>query len=123
MSFALAGKLQSTAPLGAFFFLFFKEEAAGTSSVVQGLRLCGSQCRGPGFNPWSGNLIPHTTIKSSHGTWRGVTSQSGQRLKASTGCGSSSCKQREMKDWSYVKRGKTQEMIGVTGFHCSAMEY
>ena len=23
-----------------------------------------SQCRGPGFNPWSGNLIPHATTKS-----------------------------------------------------------
>ena len=27
--------------------------------------LC-SQSRGPGFDPWSGNQIPHTTIKSSH---------------------------------------------------------
>ena len=26
----------------------------GTSLVVQWVRLC-SQCRGPGFNPWSGN--------------------------------------------------------------------
>ena len=25
-----------------------------------------SQCRGPGFNPWSGNQIPHATTKSSH---------------------------------------------------------
>ena len=22
-----------------------------------------SQCRGPGFNPWSGNYVPHTTTK------------------------------------------------------------
>ena len=25
-----------------------------------------SQCRGPGFNPWSGNWIPHASTKSSH---------------------------------------------------------
>ena len=25
-----------------------------------------SQCRGPRFDPWSGNLIPHATTKSSH---------------------------------------------------------
>ena len=25
-----------------------------------------SQCRGSGFNPLSGNYIPHTTTKSSH---------------------------------------------------------
>ena len=25
-----------------------------------------SQCRGPMFNPWSGNYIPHATAKSSH---------------------------------------------------------
>ena len=27
-----------------------------------------SQCRGRGFNPWSGNWIPHTTVKSTHAT-------------------------------------------------------
>ena len=27
-----------------------------------------SQCTGPGFNPWSGNWIPRTTVKSSHAT-------------------------------------------------------
>ena len=25
-----------------------------------------SQCREPGFNPWSGKLIPHATAKSLH---------------------------------------------------------
>ena len=25
-----------------------------------------SQCRGSGFDPWSGNEIPHVAIKSSH---------------------------------------------------------
>ena len=25
-----------------------------------------SQCRGPGFNPWSGNWIPQATTESSH---------------------------------------------------------
>ena len=24
-----------------------------------------SQCRGPGFNPWSGNQVPHAAIQSS----------------------------------------------------------
>ena len=27
-----------------------------------------SQCRGPGFNPWSGNWSLHVTTKSSHAT-------------------------------------------------------
>ena len=25
-----------------------------------------SECRGPGFDPWSGNEIPHATTKSFH---------------------------------------------------------
>ena len=25
-----------------------------------------SQCWGPGFSPWSGNQLPHTTAKSLH---------------------------------------------------------
>ena len=25
-----------------------------------------SQCRGPRFNPWSGNYIPHASTKNSH---------------------------------------------------------
>ena len=25
----------------------------------------GSQCRGPGFDPWSGNWIPYATAESS----------------------------------------------------------
>ena len=33
------------------------------SPVAKTLR---SQCRGPGFNPWSGNLIPYAATKSSH---------------------------------------------------------
>ena len=28
----------------------------------------GSQCRGPRFNPWLGNWIPHATTKSLHPT-------------------------------------------------------
>ena len=27
-----------------------------------------SQCRGPGFHPWSGSHIPHSTTKSLHAT-------------------------------------------------------
>ena len=34
--------------------LMFSQICQGTSLVVQWLRLC-SQCRGPGFDPWSGN--------------------------------------------------------------------
>ena len=26
-----------------------------------------SRCRGPGFDPWSGNQIPHAATQSSHG--------------------------------------------------------
>ena len=33
------------------------------SLVVKWLRLC-SQCKGPGFNPWSGNQISHATSES-----------------------------------------------------------
>ena len=32
----------------------FKVYLYGTTLVAQQLRLC-SQCRGPGFSPWSGN--------------------------------------------------------------------
>ena len=35
-----------------------------TFLVVQWLRLC-SQCRGPRFDPWSGNWIPHAAVKIS----------------------------------------------------------
>ena len=41
-----------------------KEVVRGTSLTGQWLRLC-SQCRGPGFNPWSGNQIPHTATKNA----------------------------------------------------------
>ena len=43
-------------------YLKFKK---GTSLVVQGLRLC-SQCRGPRFDPWLGNWIPHAATKTQH---------------------------------------------------------
>ena len=39
---------------------------SGTSVVVQWLRLCAPNAEGPGFNPWSGNQVPHTTIRSLH---------------------------------------------------------
>ena len=42
-----------------------QEAHTGTSLVVQRLRLH-TQCRGPGFNPWSGNQIPHATMKTWH---------------------------------------------------------
>ena len=29
-------------------------------------KILSSQCRGPGFDPWSGNEIPHATTKSLH---------------------------------------------------------
>ena len=34
-----------------------------------------SQCRGPGFNPWSGNYIPLATTKSSHAATKTQRSQ------------------------------------------------
>ena len=40
------------------------ENDAGTSLVVQWLKTSCSQCRGPGFHPWSGTWIPHTAPKS-----------------------------------------------------------
>ena len=39
-----------------------RKEAAGTSLVVQWLRLC-FQCRVPGFDPWLGNWIPYAATK------------------------------------------------------------
>ena len=29
-----------------------------------------SQCRGPGFDPWSGNYIPHAATKIPHATMK-----------------------------------------------------
>ena len=45
------------------YFVFYLKTKTGTSLVVQQLGLH-SQCKGPSFNPWSGNQIPHvaTTI-------------------------------------------------------------
>ena len=34
-----------------------------------------SQCRGPGFDPWSGKYIPHATSKSPHATTKTQCSQ------------------------------------------------
>ena len=34
-----------------------------------------SQCRRPGFNPWSGNCIPQATAKSSHTIAKAPTCQ------------------------------------------------
>ena len=33
------------------------------------------QCRGPGFDPWSGNQLPHATTKSSHAAVKARPSQ------------------------------------------------
>ena len=38
----------------------------GTSLVGQWLRLHPPNARGPGFNHWSGNQIPHASTKNSH---------------------------------------------------------
>ena len=40
-----------------------------------------SQCRGPGFNPWSGNWIPHATTKSPHAATKTWCSQINTHLK------------------------------------------
>ena len=50
------------------------EIKSSTSLLVQWLRLC-SQCRRPGFDPWSGNWISHATIESSNAS---VKTQHGQ---------------------------------------------
>ena len=42
--------------------------------MVQRLRL-GSQCRGSGFDPWSGNSIPHATTKILHAATKTQLSQ------------------------------------------------
>ena len=34
-----------------------------------------SQCMGPGFDPWSGNLIPYAATKSSHAATKTQCSQ------------------------------------------------
>ena len=34
-----------------------------------------SQCRGPGFNPWSGNKIPHAATKTEYATTKTRQSQ------------------------------------------------
>ena len=31
-----------------------------------------SQCRGPGFDPWSGNQVPHAATKRSHPTTKKI---------------------------------------------------
>ena len=43
----------------------FKEKTAGlaTGPVAKTLH---SQCRAPGFDPWTGNQIPHAANKGSH---------------------------------------------------------
>ena len=38
-------------------------KVTGTSLVAQWLRLCTPNAGGAGFNPWSGNYIPHATTK------------------------------------------------------------
>ena len=49
-----------------------KDVKLGTSLVVQWLRLCTPNAGGPGFDPWSGNEIPHATSKSSSATTKGL---------------------------------------------------
>ena len=43
--------------------LALKTPSTGTSLVVQWLRLRILNAGGPGFDPWSGNWIPHATAK------------------------------------------------------------
>ena len=42
----------------------------GTSLVVQRLRPLAPNARGPRFDPWSGNWIPHTATKGLHAAAR-----------------------------------------------------
>ena len=43
-----------------------KKWSLRTSLVVQWLSICSPNAGGPGFNPWSGNRIPHATAKPKH---------------------------------------------------------
>ena len=40
-----------------------------------------SQCRGPEFNPWSGNKVPQATTKSSYATTKTRHSQINKLFK------------------------------------------
>ena len=40
-----------------------------------------SQCRGPGFHPWSGNQIPYATTKSSHVATKSVHAATEKKKK------------------------------------------
>ena len=45
--------------------------------------LC-SQCKGPGFDPWSGNWIPHAATKSLHAavkTWHSQVTKFREKKK------------------------------------------
>ena len=44
------------------------KQIKGISLVVQWLRLRAPNAGGPGFDPWSGNKIPHAAPKSPHAT-------------------------------------------------------
>ena len=46
----------------SYIFILFIN--VGTSLVVQWLGFCTPNAGGPGFNPWSGNYIPHAATKS-----------------------------------------------------------
>ena len=46
--------------------LFFKAREEWDLPGGPGVKTPWSQCRGPRFNLWSGNQIPHVTTKSSH---------------------------------------------------------
>ena len=50
---------------GSYFILFFNIYF-GDFPHGPVAKLPSSQCKGPRFNPWSGNWIPHATTKSSH---------------------------------------------------------
>ena len=56
-----------------FFFFFFARPATRLSVIEDGLsgdfpgdpavKTPSSQCRGPGFDPWSGNYKPHARLR------------------------------------------------------------
>ena len=62
----------------------FRTERAGDFSHDSVAETPCSQCRGPGFDPWSGNWMPHASTKSPHATMADPTCHSLKILHATT---------------------------------------
>ena len=58
---------------------FIVKSAKRNFLVVQWLRLCAPKTKGPGFDPWSGNWIPHAATKSVNAANRDPTCRNEDR--------------------------------------------